>query len=83
MKNLKALNNSYCKIVDNRKTNSGMYVLVEFSIPREMGIKARNRMLHDLLVDTGATGLIEWWKKGSIVDRDMRRFPAIFLFERG
>lgn len=59
---------------------SRIYQLVRFSIS-EVSTDKRNKIIQAVLDESGAIGLIEWWTKGSIVQKPKSQFYAILVFE--
>lgn len=68
------------KIVDQKVTKTRMYQLIRFFLPK-MSTAARKTMMEKILDENGAIGLIEWWIRGSIVQKPKWQFYAILIFE--
>lgn len=67
-------------VVARKVTKTRTYQLLKFQLPK-MSSEFRRRMFSRILIETNALGLIEWWVKGSIINKPQSHFYAILVFE--
>jgi len=71
---------TFYEVVSAKRVGTLGYQLVKFSLP-EMSRSKRSEALHKVLEETHAKALIEWWSRGSIVNKPRRQFYCILIFE--
>ena len=69
------------EVIDERTTKSRTYQLVRFSLSKG-STKIRKRIMEKILDESGAIGLVEWWLRGSIVQKPKWEFYGILVLER-
>ncbi|MGD6807634.1 MAG: hypothetical protein ACQCN4_11825 [Candidatus Bathyarchaeia archaeon] len=62
------------------KSNLRTYQLVEVRILKAVGKKKRKQIINKIIEDRNAIGSIEWWARGSIVNKPMFTFKLILIF---
>jgi hypothetical protein len=55
------------------------YELVEVEIFKHVGQKRRKEIINQIIEERNAIGSIEWWVRGSIVNKPMFTFKLILI----
>jgi len=69
------------RIIHEQKRDNRVYQLIQFSLP-DIGPKRRSSLIADLLNKPRSIGIMEWWERGSIINKPKRDFMAILVTKK-
>lgn len=69
------------EVIDERIAETRIYQLVRFSLSKT-NATTRRRIMKEILEKSSVIGLIEWWKKGSIIHKPKWQFYCILVLKR-
>lgn len=81
LKNVNKPSMVYHEIVVERHSEDRTYQLVKFSLP-DIGRKGRRDAIEELLSRNDAIAAVEWWTKGSIVNKPWEQFYIVLIRRR-